>query len=348
MTVVGARPQFIKAAMVSRALGEFSNCSEEIIHTGQHYDPEMSDIFFSQMNIPEPAVRMELGGGLHGQMTARMLEALEKEMIERKPDLVLVYGDTNSTLAGALAATKLNLPIAHVEAGLRSFNRRMPEEINRVIVDHLSTWLFCPTTAAVNNLRSEGIITGVHHVGDVMFDAALKFGKIAEKSSLILEELRLEHKKYLLATVHRQENTDDPLRLGGIVEGFKRLAAKNVLVWPVHPRLKERLVGLEGNGFCLIKPISFLDMTRLEMCAELILTDSGGVQKEAYFHGTPCITLRDETEWLETVNSGWNQLVGVDPERIEAMAGKASPGSTIGDYGDGHTSEKIAHFLVNY
>jgi UDP-GlcNAc3NAcA epimerase len=347
MTVVGARPQFVKAAMVSRALRAVSSLCEEIIHTGQHYDSDMSGIFFSQLGIPEPTARLDLGGGSHGRMTARMLEALEEEMLRRKPNKVLIYGDTNSTLAGALAAAKLQLPVAHVEAGLRSFNRRMPEEVNRVLSDHLSTWLFCPTRASMDNLKAEGITSGVHHVGDVMYDAALAFEELAVKESRVMERLGLKPKEFLLATVHRQENTDDPARLEGIVAGLRRLAAKKTLVWPLHPRLKGRLAWLaEEKGFRLTAPLSFLDMMRLEMSAELILTDSGGVQKEAYFHRTPCLTLRDETEWLETVASGWNQLAGTDPEKIVALAESAAPGRAIDEYGDGRNSQKIVMLLA--
>jgi UDP-GlcNAc3NAcA epimerase len=347
MTIIGARPQFVKAAMISRALMTVGNINEDIIHTGQHYDSTLSKIFFTQLGIPEPKVRLELGGGSHGKMTARMIEALEVEMVRRKPDKILIYGDTNSTLAGALAAAKLHLPVAHIEAGLRSFNRRMPEEINRVLSDHISTWLFCPTSTAVNNLKAEGITQGVHHVGDVMLDAVLSFAELARKESKILDKLGLKPNQFLLATVHRQENTEDPSRMEGIIAGFRRLAAKQPLVWPVHPRLNHSLALLAGvKGLYLTEPLSFIDMMQLEMNAKLILTDSGGVQKEAYFHKTPCLTLRDETEWVETVTSGWNQLAGTNPDNIVAMAEKAGPGKTIDEYGDGRNSFKIVRLLA--
>ncbi|MDR3039057.1 MAG: UDP-N-acetylglucosamine 2-epimerase (non-hydrolyzing) [Candidatus Adiutrix sp.] len=351
LTVVGARPQFIKAAMVSRALAaasDFQDFQEEIIHTGQHWDPAMSEVFFKHLGLPEPAARLELGGGPHGRMTGRMLEALEGEMLKRRPDLALVYGDTNSTLAGALAAAKLGLPVAHVEAGLRSFNRAMPEEINRVLTDHLAARLFCPTRTAVANLEREGLRAGVHLVGDVMYDAALFFGATARRDSRILEALGLTDKSFLLVTVHRQENTDDPARLEALLTAFQRLAAAGeTLVWPLHPRLKGRLAGrLWPKGLRLIEPLPFLDMTRLEMGARVILTDSGGVQKEAYFQQTPCVTLRGETEWVETVAAGWNQPAGFDPGDIERAVARAAPGRPIDEYGDGHSGRAIARLLA--
>ena len=350
LTVVGARPQFIKAAVVSRALAACRSVvfQEEIIHTGQHYDPGMSEAFFAPLGLAEPAARLELGGGSHGQMTGRMLEALENEMSARRPDLVLVYGDTNSTLAGALAAAKLHLPVAHVESGLRSFNRAMPEEINRVLTDHLAAWLFCPTRAARDNLEKEGLTAGIHMVGDVMYDAALIFGEAARRESRIMEVLGLKEKSFFLVTVHRQENTDNAARLKGLLTAFERLAAAGkTLVWPVHPRLKAGLADYRGRqGLRLIDPLSYLDMARLEMEAGVILTDSGGVQKEAYFHKTPCVTLREETEWVETVAAGWNSLAGCDPDRIELAVAQAAPGGFIDEYGDGHSGEKIAQILA--
>jgi len=351
LTVVGARPQFIKAAVVSRALAAYEGGAafrEEIVHTGQHYDPAMSDIFFDHLGLAKPAARLELGGGTHGRMTGRMLEALEEEMLARRPDLVLVYGDTNSTLAGALAAAKLQIPVAHVEAGLRSFNRAMPEEINRVLADHLAAWLFCPTKAAVANLQKEGLTTGLHLVGDVMFDAALFFGQAAEKESRLLDTLGLKEKSFLLVTVHRQENTDNPARLAGLITAFESLAAGGeTLVWPLHPRLRARLAGWTApKGVMVIEPASFLDMLRLERGARVILTDSGGVQKEAYFHKTPCVTLREETEWVETVAAGWNQLAGCEPDRIKKAAAEAVPGGVIDEYGDGHASREVARVLA--
>jgi UDP-GlcNAc3NAcA epimerase len=351
LTVVGARPQFIKAAMVSRALAVWEGDTtfrEEIIHTGQHYDPAMSDVFFDHLGLLKPAVRLDLGGGSHGRMTGRMLEVLESQMLARRPDLVLVYGDTNSTLAGALAAAKVKIPVAHVEAGLRSFNRAMPEEINRVLTDHLAAWLFCPTRLSVHNLEKEGLLAGAHLVGDVMYDAALIFADAARRESRIMETLGLEENSCFLVTVHRQENTDDQDRLKGLISAFEHLAALGkTLVWPVHPRLKTRLADYCGpKGIRLIEPLPYLDMVRLEMAAEMILTDSGGVQKEAYFHKTPCVTLREETEWVETVDAGWNRLAGCDPRRIELAVTQAAPGGRIDDYGDGHSSRKIAQVLA--
>ena len=341
--------------MVSRAIvesnrrGEAPTILEEIIHTGQHYDENMSDIFFKQMQIPEPVVNLQAGTGMHGEMTGRMLAQIEHEIVERKPDWVLVYGDTNSTLAGALAATKLHVPVAHVEAGLRSFNKRMPEEINRILTDHVSSILFCPTHAAVANLSKEGIIQGVHHVGDVMYDAALAFGKMAQERSQILETLNIESKGYCLATVHRPENTDDPIRLQNILEAFSEIGEK--IVFPIHPRTRSRIdVGnLQANGskITFIDPVSYLDMVQLEKNARIILTDSGGVQKEAYFHGVPCITLRDETEWVETVESGWNQVVGSDSGLIINALQSAQTGRTIDEYGNGNSGEAIVDLICS-
>lgn len=353
LTIIGARPQFIKAAMVSRAIVAHNrkcrqpHIVEEIIHTGQHYDENMSDIFFRQMQIPEPVVNLQEGTGMHGDMTGRMLAQIEREIVDRKPDWVLVYGDTNSTLASALAAAKLHVPVAHVEAGLRSFNKRMPEEINRIVTDHVSSLLLCPTRAAVTNLASEGITRGVHHVGDVMYDAALVFGEIAESKSTILRDLALSPKGYLLATVHRAENTDDPARLKGIMAAFRQLTSTKTIVFPAHSRTRMKLerLSIPSSGLKFIEPVSFLDMLQLDKHAHCILTDSGGIQKEAYFHGVPCITLRDETEWVETVEAGWNQVVGADTENIIAAVGQTTTGVSISDYGQGRSSEPMLRFL---
>lgn len=353
LTVVGARPQFIKAAMVSRAIVEYNrqakspSITEEILHTGQHYDINMSEIFFRQMEIPEPVVNLHAGTGMHGEMTGRMLAQIEKEIINRKPDWVLVYGDTNSTLAGALAAVKIHVPVVHVEAGLRSFNKGMPEEINRILTDHVSTLLLCPTHSAAGNLKKEGIVSGVYHVGDVMYDAALMFGEVAAHKSTILHDLNLVPKQYHLATVHRAENTDDPIRLQRIFAAFNKIGTQVVL--PIHPRTKVKLdaydLQTKGSNITLITPVSFLDMVQLERNACCILTDSGGVQKEAYFHSVPCITLRDETEWLETVEAGWNQVVGADSEKIIAAVSQARAGATITEYGQGNASSHIRHLI---
>nr|WP_242839751.1 UDP-N-acetylglucosamine 2-epimerase (non-hydrolyzing) [Syntrophorhabdus aromaticivorans] len=357
LTIIGARPQFIKAAMVSRAIvernrrGENPTVAEEIIHTGQHYDINMSDVFFRQMQIPEPVVNLNAGTGMHGEMTGRMMAAIEREIISRKPDWVLVYGDTNSTLAGALVAAKLHVPVAHVEAGLRSFNKRMPEEVNRILTDHVSSLLFCPTHAAVDNLSKEGITSGVHHVGDVMYDAALVFGEIAAHSSTILHDLDLTPGQYYLATVHRAENTDNPDRLRNIINAFNVL--EDTVILPLHPRTRKILQRVfpsflsPHSSLRIVDPVSFLDMVELEKSARCILTDSGGVQKEAYFHGVPCVTLREETEWVETVEAGWNQVVGTDPEKIIVAVRQARAGTPIDEYGQGNSASNVLQLIKN-
>lgn len=361
LTVVGARPQFVKAAMVSKAIlahnarGEGERIEELILHTGQHYDENMSEIFFSQMAIPRPGVMLNCGGGTHGAMTGKMLAEIEQALLAHKPDLTLVYGDTDSTLAGALAAAKLHIPVAHVEAGLRSFNKAMPEELNRICTDHVSDLLLCPTQEAISQLKREGIEKGVHHVGDVMYDAALVFGKIADASSHILHDQSLADKRYFLVTCHRAENTDAPQRLLAIFEALKTLSSPDFLVvLPLHPRTRARLAALgvnpEALGLKILPPISFLDMVALEKHAFAILTDSGGVQKEAYFHGVPCVTLRDETEWVETVSTGWNTLVGADKAKIMSVANSMRKDNKdrppIPDYGDGHAAEKVVKLLA--
>lgn len=354
LTIVGARPQFIKAAMVSKAIlahnqaGGFPAIEEHIIHTGQHYDVNMSEVFFKELQIPEPAVNLQAGTGSHGEMTGRMLAQLEQEMLLRKPDRVLVYGDTNSTLAGALAAAKLHIPVAHVEAGLRSFNRLMPEEVNRVLTDHVATQLFCPTQTSIMNLGREGITEQVHHVGDVMYDAALLFGELAVRTSDILSRLKLAPGAFSLATVHRAENTDDPLRLQAILDALQAL--EGTVVLPLHPRtrgkLPEGFLSKGSSNLLITDPLAYLDMVMLEKHARVILTDSGGVQKEAYFHGVPCVTLRDETEWVETLEAGWNQLGGADRDQISACVARARKGRPIPDYGDGHSASIIVSHLV--
>ncbi len=350
LTVVGARPQFIKAAMVSAAIDRHGReqepeIAEKIVHTGQHYDHEMSRIFFDEMGIPKPAVNLGVGSGSHAETTGSMMVGVEAEIISQKPDLVLVYGDTNSTLAGAMAAAKLDVPDAHVEAGLRSFNRRMPEEINRILTDRVSTLLLCPTLRAVENLAAEGITDGVHHTGDVMYDAALAFGEIAMRESRILSREKLTPKRYYLVTVHRAENTDDPARLRGILDGLRELARELPVVLPLHPRTRKAIAahGFEKlcEGIRILQPVSYLDMVRLEKDATVILTDSGGIQKEAYFHGVPCVTLRDETEWVETVEQGWNLTVGADPKRIADAARQAGTGKQIEEYGNGSAAAVV-------
>ncbi len=347
-TVIGARPQFIKAAPVSRAFAQ-AGINEYLIHTGQHYDPEMSQIFFDELKIPKPNINLNIRSGSQAVQTGRMLAALEKVFLKQDPEVVVVYGDTNSTLAGALAACKLNIPVAHVEAGLRSFNRSMPEEHNRVLTDHCSAYLFCPTQTAVAQLKKESIVKGVHLVGDPMYDAALLFGRIAAERSTILARLGLEKRKYCLATVHRAYNTDSPEQLSEIITGLARI--KDPVVFPLHPRTRRMMAhfGITPTAnLRVIPPIGYFDMLALEQNARLILTDSGGVQKEAYFFAVPCVTLRPETEWVETVTSGWNVLVGTDPKRIQTASEKAkTPGSNPPRvFGDGHASEKIARILL--
>lgn len=336
-TVLGARPQFIKASPVSRAIAE-AGMSEVIVHTGQHFDALMSDVFFDELDIPKPRYNLEVNSLGHGAMTGRMLEKLEEAMLAEKPDLVLIYGDTNSTVAGALAAAKLNIPIAHVEAGLRSFNRRMPEEVNRVVADHVSALLFCPTQTAVANLAAEGITKGVHAVGDVMYDTTLAAVKRAESRSTIIETMGLTPRGYAVATIHRAENTDDPERFARVVAWLEDAARQTPVVMPVHPRTRKLLAsrGLTPAGLTLIDPIGYLDMARLLSQAAAVFTDSGGLQKEAYFHRVPCVTLRDETEWVETIEAGWNRLwTGED----------RAPRRDIADYGDGHSAQAIAGLL---
>lgn len=353
LTIVGARPQFIKAAAVSRALlqGYSSKLAEVILHTGQHYDNNMSQVFFDELGIPAPAYNLEIAGGTHGVMTGRMLEGVERVMQSEQPDIVLIYGDTNSTLAGALAAVKLHIPVAHVEAGLRSFNMRMPEEVNRIVADRVSSLLFCPTDTAVRNLASEGIASGVSNVGDVMYDVSLHYAKIAAKQSRIFDQLCLTERGYVLATCHRAENTDDPSRMRNIAAGLGELAKDIPVVLPLHPRTRQIIAdrGLLGllSGVQIVEPLSFLDMIRLEQSAKAIVTDSGGVQKEAFFYGVPCITMRDETEWVETVHSGWNVLVGADKHKLLAAVHSAViPESRPAAYGDGHAADKILAQLV--
>jgi len=354
VTIVGARPQFIKAAPVSKAIRE-NGMTELLIHTGQHYDRNMSDIFFNEMGIPEPDVNIGIGSGTHGHQTGSMLIEIEKVLIEEKHDLVLVYGDTNSTLAGALAACKLHIPVAHVESGLRSYNRQMPEEHNRVVADHCADILFCPTQTAVDNLSKEGIDKGVHLVGDTMYDAVLQFVKIGEQTSKVLEKLGIEANQYFLATVHRPYNTDEPQNLGNIIEAFSVM--DKPVIFPVHPRTRQKLAELQigygsdpmAGNLKLIDPVGYLDMLVLEKNARMILTDSGGIQKEAYFFKVPCITLRPETEWVETVQSGWNVLTGAASQLILETASKTDwPSLQESVFGDGHASERIAEIILQY
>lgn len=352
-TIVGARPQFIKLAPVSRALREDGRFSERIIHTGQHYDANMSAVFFEELEIPQPDIDLEIGSGQHGAQTGRMLEAIEADLIEQSPDWVLIYGDTNSTLAGALAAVKLHIPVAHVEAGLRSFNRRMPEEMNRILADHSSELLLTPTKTATDNLSREGIdAVKVSQVGDVMFDAALYFGEKAKVQSQILNVLGLEPNGYVLATVHRAENTDEPDRLREILSGLSEVSKQIDVVMPLHPRTRAALAsqGLETSdyGIRFIDPVGYLDMVMLEANSALIATDSGGVQKEAFFYRRPCVTLREETEWTELIDAEWNVLVGAfAAENIRTTVTEriGKDGQDVSPYGRGDSSHEIAREL---
>jgi UDP-GlcNAc3NAcA epimerase len=345
LTVVGARPQFIKAAPVSRILRAAHE--EFLLHTGQHYDDAMSDLFFRQLEIPAPDRNLEVGSGHHGAQTGAMLAGIEAVALEYAPDWMLVYGDTNSTLAGALAGAKLHLPVAHVEAGLRSYDRRMPEEVNRIVADHVSTLLLCPTEAAVDNLGREGITAGVRMVGDVMYDAFLQNVARARTVSRVLSDLGIQDGGYQLLTVHRAENVDQPERLEKILRG---VAASGLLtIFPAHPRTRAVLRAANvkpGSNTRVIDPVGYLEMLVLEEGADAVVTDSGGVQKEAYFAGRPCITLRDTTEWTETVNAGWNVLVGTEPDAIaDAMRNFRPHVDRPAMFGDGHAAEQVVAAL---
>ncbi len=352
VTIVGARPQFIKAAVVSRALKSRAHIEERLIHTGQHYDNAMSRVFFDELAIPQPVCNLGIGGGSHGQNTGQMLEKIESVLLNERPDSVLVYGDTDSTLAGALAAVKLHIPVIHVEAGLRSYNRQMPEEINRVLTDHIADLLFAPTQRAVQNLSDEGISgKKVHLVGDVMNDAASFYAERAIVKSRILSKLYLVPKEYILATIHRQDNTDSRKRIATIIEGFSR--ANLPVILPLHPRTAKclRKFGLTlPDSVQVIEPVGYLDMIMLEKNAALIVTDSGGVQKEAYFHRVFCLTLRNETEWVELVENDWNRIVA--PESAEGIqkAIDSSIGKTGRDvqlYGEGDSGKLIANIIFD-
>ncbi len=315
VTVIGARPQFVKAAMLSRRFAERDGIRETLVHTGQHYDHNMSGVFFDELDIPDPGYHLGIGSGTHGKQTGLMLQAIEEVLLKESPDWLVVYGDTNSTLAGALAASKLHVPTAHVEAGLRSNNRRMPEEINRVLVDHVSQVLFTSSQSAADNLVNEGVERGrIHVVGDVMCDAVQCYAKVAEAKSSVLERLGVSAGEYTLVTVHRAENTDCARRFTALLDGLKELANDAPVVWPLHPRTRRTaeklglLAGLPEN-LMLIEPVGYLDILRLQMGAKLVATDSGGIQKEAFYLHVPCLTLRDETEWGETIELGWNRLV---------------------------------------
>lgn len=375
LTVIGARPQIIKAAAISRAIAvRPDELSEILLHTGQHYDTNMSQVFFDELGVPRADIDLGVGSGAHGAQTARMIQGIESVLLEQRPDIVLLYGDTNSTLAGSIAAAKLHIPVAHVEAGLRSFNKSMPEEINRIVCDHSSTWLFCPTSTAVSNLEREGFSSDpVLHPsidrprvvlsGDVMYDNSLHFAGLAEQRSGILRELGLQPDGFLLATVHRDHNTDDAGKLSAILSSLIDLHAFHGLsvVLPLHPRTRKRLDELvepalreqvlAGEGIRIIPPVGFLDMIALERHARLVLTDSGGVQKEAYFFGIPCVILRPETEWVELVDQGQAILADTDPERISSAASAFLSGGMPTCpplFGDGHAAERIVEELLRH
>lgn len=355
LTVLGARPQFIKASVVSHAIAATPGLVELMLHTGQHYDANMSEVFFDELGMNKPGYFLDIHGGNHGAMTGRMLEAVEQVLLQERPDVVLVYGDTNSTLAGALAAAKLDIPVAHVEAGLRSFNMKMPEEINRILTDRISRWLFTPTHTASANLLREGYAhSSITEVGDVMYDVALHHGSRVQAGTGLMAALGLTDKGYVLATIHRQENTDHPQRLATIVEALSVTARTLPVVWPLHPRTRAKLqkAGLLealASQVTLIDPLGYLDMVQLEKFAALIATDSGGVQKEAFFYQVPCITLRNETEWVELVQAGWNRLAppedaGVVQAAIDAALG--SRGQDVQPYGAGDAARRVAASIL--
>lgn len=347
-TIVGARPQFIKASPVSKALAACGH-QEILLHTGQHYDESMSGIFFRELEIRPPDVNLHVGSGSHGKQTAEMLEGIERELLANRPDALLIYGDTNSTLAGALAAIKLGIPVAHVEAGLRSFNRTMPEEHNRVLVDHCSDLLFCPTKTAVRHLASEGVTKGVHLVGDTMLDAVLFHGGLAQKKSAVLQRLGVADKGFYLATLHRPYNTDVSENLQKAMRALGGIGGTVIL--PLHPRTRGKLQEFKikvPETVKLVEPLGYLDMLEMTRCARVVLTDSGGLQKEAFFLGVPCVTLRTETEWVETVEAGWNLVVGVEPGDVVKATQQLEntelppPGTP---FGSGAAAEKIVAIL---
>jgi UDP-GlcNAc3NAcA epimerase len=342
LTVVGARPQFVKAMPVSRAIARTPGLAEVMVHTGQHHDAALSDRFFRELNLPEPAENLGVHGGSHGEMTGRMLAALDGVIARHAPDLVMVYGDTNSTLAGALAAAKAGVPVAHVEAGLRVFDRSMPEETNRVVVDHLSRLLFAPTRAAVGHLAREGLVEGVHHVGDVMQDAVLAMAALPDQiQEGVVRRLGLAPGAYAVATLHRAATTDTAASLAAAVSYLRQHASRMPVVLPLHPRTREAAgrFGVDLAGLMVVEPLGPIDMQRLLAGCALVLTDSGGLQKEAYFHRKPCVTLRDDTEWSETVEAGWNRLWTVNDYR---------PRREIDDYGAGDAAERIVATIARF
>lgn len=354
LTVIGTRPQFIKAAAVSRAINEHGRIREVLIHTGQHYDDTMSEIFFREMEIPKPDYHFSINTSTHATMTAQMLEGIEQAILKEKPDTILVYGDTNSTLAGALAASKLHMPVSHVEAGLRSFNMDMPEEVNRILTDRVSKQLFCPTETAIQNLKKEGLATPdklVVNTGDVMYDAALYYAKQIAQHSTVLQQLGLEDDKYLLATCHRAENTDDKVRLTSIVEAINELAKQYKIVLPLHPRTRKMIEQFHLQLDCIvIEPVGYFDMLSLLKQCHMVLTDSGGLQKEAYFFHKHCVILRDQTEWVELTTAGCSTITGASKDKIlEAVAINYNKEFHNGSvfYGNGHAAEIITNHLAS-
>jgi UDP-GlcNAc3NAcA epimerase len=350
VTVLGARPQFVKAAVLSRVLKKDTSVKEIIVHTGQHYDQNMSDIFFEEMEIPKPDHFLSVKSKNHGEMTGRMLEGIEKILIEDKPDVVLVYGDTNSTLAGALAASKLHIPLAHVEAGLRSFNRKMPEEINRILTDQLAAWLFVPTSLGIKNLRNEGFSDSrIFNVGDIMYDAVLYYQQRAMSKSRIIQNLDLKRNEFILVTIHRAENTNEPARLEQIMSELEVISRDKAIVFPIHPRTKSFLKKrYESKNFRVIDPVGYFDMLQLQHHCRLVVTDSGGVQKEAFFNNKYCITVRNETEWMELVENQYNYLVTGNSTisgLVNNLWNKTFPSSPALLYGNGNTGEKIMESL---
>ncbi|MBT4333082.1 MAG: UDP-N-acetylglucosamine 2-epimerase (non-hydrolyzing) [Candidatus Cloacimonetes bacterium] len=351
ITIIGARPQFIKAAAVSREIAKHSEIKEIIVHTGQHFDANMSEIFFEQMHIPKPDYNLEINSLSHGAMTGRMIEKIEEVLLDEKPDWILIYGDTNSTIAGSLAAKKLHIKVAHVEAGLRSFNRNMPEEINRILTDKISDILFCPTDTAVQNLQNEGIgknsLTQIVKCGDVMQDAAIFYTDLAQKPEIEVPE------EFILATIHRAENTDDPKRLTSIFNALNKISHKLPIILPLHPRTK-KIISISklittNSQLIFIDPVGYLEMIYLLQNCSLVMTDSGGLQKEAFFFRKPCVTLRDETEWVELVENGFNEIVGANENKIISGYKKMSKKQNdykINLYGNGEASEKIINKLL--
>lgn len=352
ITIIGARPQFIKASAFSKKLTSQNHIQEILVHTGQHYDENMSNIFFNEMGIPKPNYNLQIGSGNHGTQTGKMMEKIEEIVLNEKPDALLVYGDTNSTLAGALVASKLHIPIVHIEAGLRSFNKKMPEEINRVLTDHVADWLFVPTKIATQNLLNEGINEDkIFEVGDIMYDVAKLYADVAEKQSKIINNLSTSSKSYILVTIHRAENTDNVERLTHIFQSLQILAEKYIIILPLHPRTKKYVqeLGISTEKLHIIEPVGYLDMIQLEKNALAIVTDSGGVQKEAFFYGVPCVTLREETEWIELVENGYNKLT--PPTSVEMILHNinnaiSKPYPLIKNlYGEGNTAQKIIDIL---